>query len=82
MAKHKFKIPYINISLAGWKKMDGSVYGVDTYVVTQKTKDNRLLPFFGDSALSMWVTDRCSLKKHVEQLTKFEKGDPKCVSTS
>ena len=67
--------------IAGWKKMEDSVYGVDTYVVTQKEKEDRLVPFFGDNALSMWITtDKCSFKKHVEHLSKFKKGDASCVS--
>ena len=61
--------------------MEDSVYGVDTYVVTQKTKEDRIVPFFGDNALSMWITtNNCSFKKHVEHLSKFKKGDPSCVS--
>ncbi|KAL4235928.1 Sphingosine kinase 1 [Mactra antiquata] len=56
-----------------WKKLDGRVYGVDTYVVTQKEKGETLIPRFGDNALTMWVTDKCSLSDHVEQLTKLQK---------
>ncbi|XP_045159814.2 ceramide kinase-like isoform X2 [Mercenaria mercenaria] len=57
-----------------WKKIDGRVYGVDTYVVTQKEKEGSLVPRFGDHALTMWVTDKCSIGDHVDQLTKLQKA--------
>jgi hypothetical protein len=63
-----------------WKKLDGRVYGVDTYVVTQKEKDGSLFPRFGDHALTMWVTDKCGIGEHVDQLTKLQKAQAGYVS--
>lgn len=71
-----FSMPgdYDSDSKNDWKKLDGRVYGVDTYVVTQKEKEESLVPRFGDHALTMWVTDKCSMGQHVEQLTKKQKA--------
>lgn len=67
--------------ISDWKKLDGSfVYGVDTYVVTQKEKQGNLVPRFADSALTMWLTDKCSLPKHIEQLTRLQKAKSGFVS--
>lgn len=56
------------------------MYGVDTYVVTQKEREGLLVPRFGDHALTMWVTDKCSMGAHVEQLTKLQKAQAGYVS--
>jgi len=68
-------------SFPGWEKVKGRVYGVDTYVVTQKDKAGDLVPRFGDSALTMWMTDKCSMSEHVQQLTKLQKAQAGYVST-
>ncbi|KAH3695587.1 ceramide kinase-like isoform X2 [Dreissena polymorpha] len=57
---------------ADWRKLDCSVYGVDTYVVTQREKGGSLVPRFADGALTLWLTERCSLPEHVEQLSRLQ----------
>ncbi|WAR23738.1 CERK1-like protein, partial [Mya arenaria] len=56
----------------GWKQMEGSVYGVDSYVVTQREKQGALVPRFADDALTVWMTDKCGLSDHVEQLSRLQ----------
>ncbi|KAL3867623.1 hypothetical protein ACJMK2_040504 [Sinanodonta woodiana] len=61
-----------------WLKETGRVYGVDSYVVTLKKKDDILVPCFGDSALHVWMTDTCSLSGHVNQLRLLQQLKPSC----
>jgi hypothetical protein len=56
------------------------VYGVDTYAITMKEKEKKMAPQFDDHALTLLLTDKCSLFKHVTQLTKVNDKEPDCVS--
>ena len=67
-------------SLSVWEHMDGSVYGVDTYVVTQRERDGNLTPRFADDALTLWMTDKCRLGEHVEHLTRLQNAKSGFVS--
>ncbi|KAL3869163.1 hypothetical protein ACJMK2_041874 [Sinanodonta woodiana] len=61
-----------------WFKVTGNVYGIDSYVVTQKEKDGNLVPYFGDGVLHVWLTDKCSLSSHVSQLSLLQQLKPRC----
>ncbi|KAK3576315.1 hypothetical protein CHS0354_034005 [Potamilus streckersoni] len=61
-----------------WLKETGHVYGIDSYVVTQKEKDGNLVPYFGDGALHVWLTDKCSFSSHVSQLSLLQQQKPGC----
>lgn len=49
-------------------------------MVTQKEKLGNLVPRFADSALTMWLTDKCSLPQHIEQLSRLQKAKSGFVS--
>lgn len=68
------------VRVSDWRKLDCSVYGVDTYVVTQSEKGGSLVPRFADGALTLWLTERCSLPEHVEQLTRLQNAKAGYVS--
>ncbi|KAK3583094.1 hypothetical protein CHS0354_036829 [Potamilus streckersoni] len=61
-----------------WLKETGRVYGIDSYVVTLKEKDGILVPHFGDSALHVWMTDKCRFRGHVNQLSLLQQLKPAC----
>lgn len=60
------------------KRMSDRMYSVDTYVISKGERENKLVPVFGDSALSVYTSSKCSLGKHVQALTKLKDNKAGC----
>ena len=63
-----------------WRKSEGMMYGVDTYVITRKDKGDSMVPCFGDDALSVHMTRKCSFMQHVQHLKKIQDHKSGAVS--
>ncbi|KAK7502279.1 hypothetical protein BaRGS_00006643 [Batillaria attramentaria] len=59
-------------------RMSDWMYSVDTYVISRREQGDKLVPLFGDSALSVYTSSKCSLGKHVQQLTKLQDQKAGC----
>ncbi|KAK6188697.1 hypothetical protein SNE40_004825 [Patella caerulea] len=61
-----------------WQKVDDTMYGVDTYVITRTPKDRKMVPKFGDEAINLYMTSKCSFAKHVKQLAQVQDHKAEC----
>ncbi|XP_069127663.1 ceramide kinase-like [Argopecten irradians] len=64
----------------GWRKTTGRVYAVDTHPIVMAEKHGRMRPCFGTDTLTMTVTDKCSISKHIQQLTMVNDEKPDCYN--
>ncbi|KAK0069792.1 sphingosine kinase 1 [Biomphalaria pfeifferi] len=53
-----------------WQVYNGPLYSVDLNVVNLADKNNKLVPVFGDSALTIHIASVCPLGEHIKQLSK------------
>ncbi|XP_046544665.1 ceramide kinase-like [Haliotis rubra] len=72
------EVEYLPDGGSEWEQTEGKLYGVDTYVITRKPKQEKMVPCFGDTALTLFLTSKCSLAKHVQQLTKVQDHKTGC----
>lgn len=75
------EVEYLPDGGSEWEQTEGKLYGVDTYVITRKPKQEKMVPCFGDNALTLFLTSKCSLAKHVQQLAKVQDHKTGCVSS-
>ncbi|OWF48848.1 ceramide kinase-like [Mizuhopecten yessoensis] len=79
--RRQSSVPDILINITnGWQKTTGRVYAVDTHPIVMAAKDGRMRPCFGAENLTMTVTDKCSLSKHVQQLSLVNDEKPDCYN--
>ncbi|XP_035826337.1 ceramide kinase [Aplysia californica] len=58
-----------------WQTISGSVYSVDTGVVDLADRGAKLVPVFGDSAMTVHLASQCPLGHHIKQLSKVQAWD-------
>ena len=58
----------------------GPVYSVDTGVVDLADRGSKLVPIFGDSALTLHVASECPLGHHIKHLGKINSWTSGAVS--
>lgn len=62
------------------KKTSDAMFSVDTYVVSKEQRGDKLQHVFGTDTLKVYMTSKCSLGKHVQQLTKLKENEASAVS--
>ncbi|XP_041359229.1 ceramide kinase-like [Gigantopelta aegis] len=76
------EIEFLPTDSMEWQKLEteGKLYGVDTYTITRraKDKDSRMIPCFGDDALTMFTTSKCKFSEHVRHLISVKEHRPDC----
>ncbi|XP_033737017.1 ceramide kinase-like [Pecten maximus] len=63
-----------------WQKTTGRVFAVDTHPIVMAAKDGRMRPCFGTDNLTMTITDKCSISKHIQQLSMVKDQKPDCYN--
>ncbi|XP_060065285.1 ceramide kinase-like [Ylistrum balloti] len=63
-----------------WQKTTGRVYAVDTHPIVMAAKDGRMRPCFGADTLTMTITDKCNISKHLQQLSLVNDEKPDCYN--
>lgn len=63
-------VDYQKEATGHWHTVSGSFYSVEAGVVDLADKETKLVPVFGDSALSLHMVSECPLGDHIKQLTK------------
>ena len=56
------------------------MYSVDTYVVSKQERGEHVQHVFGSDSLTVYMTSKCPLTKHVQQLTKLKENSSGSVS--
>ncbi|ESO94509.1 hypothetical protein LOTGIDRAFT_161209 [Lottia gigantea] len=72
------EVEYLPAGGKEWQKSEGTMYGVDTYVVSRVAKKEKMVPHFGDDAMTVYLTSKCSLSKHVKQLAQVQDHKAGC----
>ena len=62
------------------KRTSDVMYSVDTYVVSKQERGEKIHHIFGADSLNVYMTSKCSLNKHVQQLTKLKDNTSGAVS--
>ena len=58
------------------------MYSVDTYVADKDTNGRRIKHVFGQDTLALHMTSKCSLNKHIQQLSKLKNNNSGTVSVT
>ena len=69
---YEVEVEYEDETTLELKRTTDVMYSVDTYVVSKEERDNKLHQVFGADTMKVHMTGKCSLGKHVQQLSKLK----------